>query len=607
MSDSVTQTLEKVFGFHSFRGEQESIVRHVIAGNDALVLMPTGGGKSLCYQLPALCRPGIGIVVSPLIALMQDQVMSLLQLGVRAAVLNSTLTSSEQYDVKRRVLRSEIDLLYVAPERLVTQEFLSFLKQLPTIALFAIDEAHCVSHWGHDFRPEYTQLAVLHQEFPNVPRIALTATADAPTRRDLIEQLELQQAKIFSAGFDRPNIRYRVLVKDNPKKQLLSFIRTEHQDEAGIVYCLTRKKVEDVAAWLQGQGFRALPYHAGLDAGTREANQRIFLKDEGVLIVATVAFGMGIDKSNVRFVAHLDLPKNLEAYYQETGRAGRDGLPANAWMAYGLSDVLTLKQILSSSDANEEHKRLEQQKLGAMLGFCETIACRRQALLNYFGESYQGPCNNCDTCLQPVQSWDGTVAAQQVLSCIYRTGQRFGAAYIIDVLRGEPNERIDRFGHQRLTTYGIGKDIQRAEWHSVIRQLVAGGLLAIDWEGYGGLKLTPESTSVLKGEQPLFLRKDPTITKTTNDKKEKRKKTKIQAASFVEESSKSLWEALRAERLRIAKEQNIAPYMIFHDSTLREMVEVRPQSLSDFRQITGVGDVKLATYGDAFLSVILTH
>ncbi|TPW13675.1 MAG: ATP-dependent DNA helicase RecQ, partial [Halothiobacillaceae bacterium] len=470
MMEQALQALHSVFGYRHFRPLQHEIIEHVVAGGDALVLMPTGGGKSLCYQIPALVRSGTAIVISPLIALMEDQVSALKQAGVRADYLNSTLSFDESRDVESRLLRGELDLLYVAPERLLTARTLDLLTKAE-LALFAIDEAHCVSQWGHDFRPEYMQLSVLHERFPTIPRIALTATADAPTRNEITQRLALEQARVFVNGFDRPNIRYHVTEKNSPREQLLNFIRREHRGDAGIVYCLSRKKVEAVAEWLSQKGVIALPYHAGLSAEIRKRHQVRFLHDEGIVMVATIAFGMGIDKPNVRFVAHLDLPKSLEAYYQETGRAGRDGLPANAWMAYGLQDVVTLRQMLEEADTLEARKQVERQKLEAMLGYCEVTSCRRQTLLNYFNDTLPEPCGNCDTCLSPVATWDGSEAVRKALSCVYRTGQRFGVNYVIEVLLGKENERIRSLGHNRLTTYGLGKELDVNQWRSLFRQL----------------------------------------------------------------------------------------------------------------------------------------
>lgn len=605
MSPSTAQhILRDTFGYTSFRGAQQAIVEHVVAGGDALVLMPTGGGKSLCYQIPALMRPGVGIVVSPLIALMQDQVDALKQLGVPAAFLNSSLEAEAAREVSRQLMRGELKLLYVAPERLMTEGFLNLLERLQqenNIALFAIDEAHCVSQWGHDFRPEYRALTVLHERFPSVPRIALTATADAPTRSEIVERLSLEQAEQFVSSFDRPNIRYRVTQKNNARQQLQTFLETEHPNDAGIVYCLSRKKVEETAAWLKEQGWDALPYHAGLDAFTRNINQRRFLREEGVIMVATVAFGMGIDKPNVRFVAHLDLPKSMEGYYQETGRAGRDGLPANAWMAYGLGDVVSMRQMLLSGDSPDERKRVELQKLDALLGFCESTTCRHQTVLRYFGEEHSGDCGQCDNCLSPVDTWDATQAAQMALSCVYRTGQRFGVAHLIDVLLGKPTPKVEQFNHQQLTTFGIGKDLVQTQWSSVYRQLVAAGLINVDIEGYGGLKLTEEARPVLRGEQEVWLRRDADPAKRKTSKAERGSRLR---EAFAGANEDPLWLALKAKRTELAREQGVPPYVIFHDSTLLEILNRKPQTLGDMAQISGVGQAKLAKYGDAFLQVV---
>ncbi|HEX5363112.1 MAG TPA: DNA helicase RecQ [Gallionella sp.] len=598
------QILHDVFGYASFRGAQQAIVEHVVAGGDALVLMPTGGGKSLCYQIPSLLRPGIGIVVSPLIALMQDQVDALKQLGVSAAFLNSSLDADAAREVYRQINRGELKLLYVAPERLMTEGFLSLLERLDEengIALFAIDEAHCVSQWGHDFRPEYRALTVLHERFPSVPRIALTATADAPTRREIVERLSLEQAEQFVSSFDRPNIRYRVALKNNARQQLQAFLENEHPNDAGIVYCLSRKKVEETAAWLKEQGWDALPYHAGLDAATRNKNQRRFLREEGVIMVATVAFGMGIDKPNVRFVAHLDLPKSMEGYYQETGRAGRDGQPANAWMAYGLGDVVSMRQMLLSGDAPEERKRVELQKLDALLGFCESTDCRHQTILRYFGEEHPGGCAQCDNCLEPVDTWDATQAAQMALSCVYRTGQRFGVAHLIDVLLGKETPKVVQFNHRELSTFGIGKELTQQQWSSVYRQLVAAGYINVDMEAYGGLKLSEAARPVLKGLQEVWLRRDADPVKRKSLRAEGKAKSR---EPFAGASDDVLWLALKAKRTELAREQGVPPYVIFHDSTLLEIHNHRPHTLDEMGKISGVGQAKLAKYGDAFLQVV---
>ena len=587
--------LNKVFGYDHFLAGQEAIINHIINGNDALVLMPTGGGKSLCYQIPALIRQGLGIVISPLIALMQDQVDALHQLGVRAAFLNSTLSMQHAHEVESGMIQGDLDILYVAPERLLTSRFQDLLQQ-SSLALFAIDEAHCVSQWGHDFRPEYIQLSILHERFPSVPRIALTATADGTTREEIRRKLGLTSAKQFTFSFDRPNIRYRIVLKKTPKTQLLDFIRWEHEDEAGIVYCLSRKKVEETAEWLVENGMTALPYHAGLDAKIRQVNQQRFLKEDGVIIVATVAFGMGIDKPDVRFVAHLDLPKSLEGYYQETGRAGRDGLRADAWMAYSLADVVLLRKIMESSEASEQHKQVERRKLESLLGYCETVQCRRQVMLGYFGEELRQPCGNCDTCLDVVDTWDGTVIAQKALSCVYRTGQIFGTTYLINVLRGEDNSRIRQNGHHLLSTFGIGSELSVAEWKSVFRQLIAADLLSVDISGYGGFRLTSKSRPVLKRQKKVYFRRDP-----VTQKKTKRKKAITVSDNPVVQA---LWPRLRELRREIASEQNKAPYLIFHDKTLIEMAGKQPQSLEELRGISGVGAAKLNQYGNRFLSVL---
>ena len=604
------QILHDVFGYSSFRGEQQAIVEHVANGGDALVLMPTGGGKSLCYQLPALLRDGVAIVVSPLIALMQDQVDALQQLGVKAAFLNSSQDAEEARDITAKLMSGYLQIVYVAPERLLMSSFLSLLEQVQQhvgIALFAIDEAHCVSQWGHDFRPEYRKLTVLHERFPHVPRIALTATADTPTRAEIVERLSLENARQFVSSFDRPNIRYRVLQKDKARVQLENFLELEHANDAGIIYCLSRRKVEETAEWLKSRGWDALPYHAGLDASIRNENQRRFLREEGVIMVATVAFGMGINKPNVRFVVHLDIPKSMEGYYQETGRAGRDGLPANAWMTYGLSDVVSMRQMLDSSDAPEERKQVERQKLDALLGFCESTACRHQIILRYFGEQHSGHCEQCDNCLTPVDTWDATQAAQMALSCVYRTGQRFGVVHLIDVLLGKPTPKVRQFNHEKLSTFGIGKAVSQQHWSSVYRQLVAGGFLESDVEAYGGLKLTEAARPVLRSESEVWLRRD----SERNSEIDKRKASKAERGSRAKEayfavSDDPLWFILKDKRTELAKEQGVPPYVIFHDSTLLEMVNRRPASLSEMSRITGVGQAKLDRYGEAFLEVLLS-
>jgi ATP-dependent DNA helicase RecQ len=596
MHESSQALLRRIFGHADFRGPQQAIIEHIAAGGDALVLMPTGGGKSLCYQVPALLRDGVGVVVSPLIALMQDQVEALRQVGVRAEFLNSTLDAESASRIERAMLAGELDLLYVAPERLLTSRFLSLLDRA-SVALFAIDEAHCVSQWGHDFRREYRELTVLHERWPDVPRIALTATADPPTQREIAERLQLEEAQWFVSSFDRPNIRYNVVQKDNGKRQLLDFLHA-HGDEAGIVYCLSRRKVDQTAETLAGLGFKALPYHAGLDAEVRAANQRRFLREDGVVMVATIAFGMGIDKPDVRFVAHMDLPKSLEGYYQETGRAGRDGEPAEAWLCYGLGDMVLLKQMIEQSEAGEERKQLERRKLDQLLGYCESMQCRRQVLLAGFGETYPQPCGNCDNCLSPANSWDATQAARKALSCVYRTGQRFGAVHLIDVLRGSESERIRQFGHDKLSTYGIGNDLDAKAWRGVFRQLVAAGLLQIDAEGFGGLRLTDASRAVLIDGQTVMLRKE------LPSKKSRDRDAGPRTGLPVQTQDLPLFQALRDLRARLAKEQNVPAYVIFHDSTLRNIAERRPDSMGELAQVGGIGGAKLERYGAEVLEVV---
>ena len=602
MTDAALAQLRHVFGFDSFRGEQARIVAHVAGGGDALVLMPTGGGKSLCYQLPALLREGTAIVVSPLIALMQDQVEALRQLGVAAAFLNSSQDASEAAATERQLLDGTLDLLYVAPERLLTPRFLSLLERT-AIALFAIDEAHCVSQWGHDFRPEYRQLTVLHERWPQVPRIALTATADAPTRREIVERLALDDAEQFVSSFDRPNIRYSVAQKHDSRRQLLDFLEG-HTGESGIVYCLSRRKVEATAAALAERGVDALPYHAGLDADVRAANQRRFLREDGIVMVATIAFGMGIDKPDVRFVAHMDLPKSLEGYYQETGRAGRDGEPAEAWLAYGLGDAVLLQRMIETSESGDERKRLERGKLDALIGFCESTGCRRQTLLAYFGESHPGACGHCDNCLQPPQSWDGTVAAQKVLSCVYRSGQRFGAAHVIDILRGADTVKIRQNGHQSLSTYGIGGELDARQWRSVLRQLVAAGLLEVDVEGHGALRLTPASSAVLKGGRSLSLRTEQAAPARGRGRSGRDRGGRDTAAIQLPPEATSRFDALRRWRSDAAREQSVPAYVIFHDSTLREIALQQPGDIDALSRISGVGAGKLERYGPAVLETL---
>ena len=593
---SAQDILQSVFGYTEFRPPQDQIIQALIDGDDAFVIMPTGGGKSLCYQIPALVRDGCAVVISPLIALMQDQVSALLILGVRAAFLNSTLDAGSVRDIENRLRAGELDLLYIAPERFTQGKTLSLLQQC-NISLFAIDEAHCVSQWGHDFRADYLQLSLLHTEFPSVPRIALTATADARTRKEIIERLDLGRSRQFIAGFDRPNIRYHISLKQNARQQFLQFLRQAHAGDAGIVYCLSRNKTEEIAGWLQGQGFNALPYHAGLDSRTRARNQAAFLREEAVIIVATIAFGMGIDKPDVRFVAHLDLPKTIESYYQETGRAGRDGEPADAWLIYGLQDVIKLRQMMAGSAGDEQHKRAEQQRLNAMLGLCEITTCRRQALLSYFGETLEQPCGNCDTCLQPARTWDGTIAAQMALSVAYRTGQRFGVNHLIDVLRGANTDKIIQFDHHRLASYGIGKDLDANQWRSVFRQLVARGYLSVDLDRFGALRLEEKCRALLRGEETIELRRDTRVSTA-------KQQTRVKLADDIDVA---LWEALRECRRQFADEQGVPPYVIFHDSSLQEMCQMLPRDMQAFAGISGVGERKLAKYGPAFLRVIEDH
>ena len=585
--------LRQVFGFAQFRGQQQSIIEHVQAGGDAVVLMPTGGGKSLCYQIPALLRPGVGVVVSPLIALMQDQVDALRQAGIRAAALNSAQPPGEAAAVERAVRDGDIDLLYVAPERLLTARCLELLAGCP-IALFAIDEAHCISQWGHDFRPEYQKLTVLRGRFPGVPLVALTATADAPTKNDIIAQLRLDEAPVFAAGYDRPNLFYRVVDKRNALDQLRRFLADEHPEDAGIVYCFTRRAVEETAAWLSAAGREAVPYHAGLDAATRERHQQRFLREEGIVVVATIAFGMGIDKPNVRFVAHLDLPKNLEAYYQETGRAGRDGLPANAWMTYGVGDVTNLRRLIDEIDS-EERRRVERRKIDALAGFCETVGCRRQVLLGYFGEPDHPPCGNCDNCRDPPESWDGTIAAQKALSAVYRTGQRFGAYHLVDILLGNPTERISRYGHDQLRTFGVGSELDRRGWLTVFRQLMAQAVLIPD-PAHGGLSLGPPASDILRGLREVRFRRE--------QRRERRERRLRQASPMLDPAASELWAALRAWRLDEARRQEVPPYVIFHDSTLTEIARRRPASADALAEIPGIGRSKLDRYGAALLTVV---
>jgi ATP-dependent DNA helicase RecQ len=592
--DIAHRTLREVFGYHAFRGAQEAIVAHVMAGGDALVVLPTGAGKSLCYQIPALVRPGTALVVSPLIALMHDQVAALTALGVRAAALHSGLDAAAQRDVEAQVRAGALDLLYLAPERVLQGRTLALLASSP-LALIAVDEAHCVSQWGHDFRPEYLGLAALAQHFPGVPRVALTATADAPTRREIVDRLALPGAREFVGGFDRPNIRYHIAQGEQMRVQLLRFLNAEHPADPGIVYCPTRRRTEEIAAWLGAHGREALPYHAGLDADTRAAHQARFVRSDTLVMVATVAFGMGIDKPDVRFVAHLGLPRSVEAYYQETGRAGRDGAPASAWLGYGMQDLITARALIENSELPEDRRRAERRKLDAMTGLAEIASCRRQALLAYFGETLPAPCGNCDNCLSPPPAYDATHDARLALSCVYRTGQRFGAAHLTDVLRGTATERVRDCGHDRLALFGLGREHEAAHWRGVYRQLLAAGYLAPDPEGRGGLRLTATARPLLRGEQTLRLRA--LVRAGTRD-------ARRPGAAGVEGYDRALFDALRAQRRGLAEAQGVPAYLIFHDATLAAMAAARPQTLAALGEISGVGAAKLERYGEAFLGVL---
>ena len=596
---TAAEILKHTFGYSSFRGQQAEIIDSIAKGMDTLVVMPTGSGKSLCYQVPALLRGGVGVVVSPLIALMQDQVSAMEELGVRARYLNSTLDYNEVQDTEQALLVGGIDLLYVAPERLLQPRTLSLLDRIE-VALFAIDEAHCVSQWGHDFRKDYLGLSELKQRYPRVPLIALTATADIRTQKEIVARLALDSASEFICGFDRPNIQYRIQQKHKAKAQLLNFLQTEQRDSSGVIYCLSRRKVEETATWLEQQGFDALPFHAGMDAQQKRENQKRFLREEKIIIVATIAFGMGIDKPDVRFVVHMDMPKSVEAYYQETGRAGRDGKEATALLFYGIEDVVKLKQMADASEASEEFKRMEQQRLNALLGICELVSCRRQVLLRYFGEMQSTPCGNCDNCIRPPETWDATTEAQMALSCVYRTEQRFGVNHLIDVLRGAKTEKIRQFSHEQLSTYGIGKAMDANEWRMVFRQLIARGLLHVDSENYGALRLTENSRSVLRGEKALHLRRDVSVTP-----EKARSKRSPRVLDEIEQEDIALWKSLRSARKRLADELGVPPYVIFNDATLSEMIVHRPKTPAELLKINGVGDKKLQKFGETFLDLIV--
>lgn len=601
-SESPLSVLKRVYGYSAFRGRQAEVVSHVVSGGDAVVLFPTGAGKSLCFQVPALCRPGVGVVVSPLIALMRDQVEALKGLGVKAAALNSTLSREDYIEIRRALDRGELDFLYVTPERTATPGFVEMMQGVE-IALFAIDEAHCVSQWGHDFRPEYRELGKLADLFPGVPRLALTATADPHTREDIIERLRLQDAAVFTTSFDRPNIAYEIVERDQPRQQLLRFL-SRHRGSSGIVYCLSRAKVEEIATWLDEQGIRALPYHAGMDRALRDANQDAFLKEEDLCLVATVAFGMGIDKPNVRYVAHLDLPGSVEAYYQETGRAGRDGLPSEVWMAYGMADVIQRGRMIDEGGAADEIKRVERAKLNALLAICETPGCRRQAILKHFGESHAGGCGNCDTCLKPVETWDGLDAAIKALAAIYRTGERFGTGHLIDVLMGTENEKTLRFGHCDMPVFGAGKDLSSKTWQSVYRQLLAAGYIRVDHTAYGALTLEESARAVFKREVEVRFRKDrPTTGKAARGQSSRT----ANAKAGLDQADQELFEALRARRMELAKEQGVPPYVVFPDTTLIALATERPMDEDEMLGISGIGQSKLERYGEAFLEVITAY
>ncbi|KQO75885.1 ATP-dependent DNA helicase RecQ [Rhizobium sp. Leaf262] len=588
--------LKTIYGYDTFRGQQADIVEHVIAGNNAFVLMPTGGGKSLCYQIPALSRPGMGLVVSPLIALMVDQVAALRQAGVRAEALNSNLLPDERRALWADIRAGKVSLLYAAPETLLKPDVLDSLENVP-LSLIAIDEAHCLSQWGHDFRPPYRQLDMLIERFPDTPRMALTATADEPTRAEILEHMRIEGSDAFIAGFDRPNIRYAIMEKDNPRAQVKRFLR-DHQDQSGIIYCLSKRKTEETAEWLRSEGYDALSYHAGMEREQREKNQTRFQHGEAIIMVATIAFGMGIDKPDVRFVVHIDLPSSIEAYYQETGRAGRDGLPSDVLMLYGSEDIALRNRFIETSDAPDQRKHMERQKLDALLGLAETAGCRRQALLSYFGDHCE-PCGNCDTCAEPPEVFDGTIAAQKILSCIYRTGERFGQAYIISVLLGAEDDRITRFGHDKISTYGIGTEYDNRTWRAILRQLIAARLIEVDLAGHGGLSISDTGRQFLREKPQLMLRKPQAARKTSRDRNGSGR-----TAPIVPDEDAALFQALRERRMEIAKTQNLPPYVIFHDKTLIELAGARPTSRAEMARVPGVGEAKLDRYGPAFLEVI---
>lgn len=593
MKPKAYDVLQKTYGFTSYRGQQEQIINHMIEGGNAFVLMPTGSGKSLCYQIPSICRPGVGVVISPLVALMYDQIQALTLLGVRAAAINSSLTHEENAYNMRQMISGVLDMVYVAPERLLSGDFLEALHQT-NIALFAIDEAHCVSQWGHDFRPHYVQLSKLVELFPHVPRIALTATADEPTRKDILEKLHLKNGKIFVSGFDRPNIHYEIVPKNNGRQQILDFIQEKYPDKSGIIYCGTRALTEETANWFQAKGFKAMTYHAGMAKEKRDANQRIFQNEDNVLMVATIAFGMGIDKPDVRYVAHLSIPKNIEAYYQETGRAGRDGMPSHALLCYGLSDLVLQKRFIDTAQTEEKQKRIENHKLNALVGLCEAATCRRKVILEYFGDTCTA-CGNCDNCDRPPETYDATLVAQKAMSCVYRTGQKFGVNYLIDVLSGKKDERILKFGHDKITTFAIGSDVDRKEWHNIYRQLISRNYLSVDIEGHGGISLTAQGLQVLKDRNNIWLRK---IQKTG------RVPMRADRTLPTNPADEDLFLVLRKKRLEIAQSLNVAPFIVFHDSTLRDIAAIKPKDKNELSRIKGLGERKLNTYGDAFLEVI---